>query len=519
MPVQTADTAVEREVERRLKALRDDPEKLLAYDRNGDGVIDANEWELVRRAITAEVRTSRERHGGAFGAEPAPEIVHEHYEVLEDIGRGGQARTYKARDRRDGQTIVLKELDLEFATDWKAIELFEREGKVLGSLHHPGIPGYIDAFRVEAQANGGIRFFLAQEYVPGGSLQDAIDAGERFDEKRARAFLLEAFDILEYLHSKSPPVIHRDIKPSNILVRPDDTLALVDFGAVQQIIHGSVGGETVVGTSGFLPPEQLMGRACPASDLYALAATVVYAMSGEHPSDLPIVGMRLQYQHKLRLSAPFEVFIDKMLAPFVEDRFETVDQARDALQTMGSSRTRAMVPHRSTVPAKPVTKRFEKGRVTLARSPQQLTVRVEPARSKMMAILAVSSVIAYAAMLYLWFDWMNLPVMLEAALIPVIFVLIAVGSWFGGESLRIDARSFSIERRFFGMKSRATGRTRELYGMSVLEGTDTRWGTGAQSSLMLSQGNKDHHFGNSLKDATRTRICRDVNDFLEELPS
>ncbi len=227
---------------------------------------------------------------------PKTPLVAGRYRVLADIGRGAQARTYRALDGETGEEVALKELDLKRAQDWKAIELFEREGRVLGSLDHPGIPRYLDAFSVEDD-DGTTRFLLAQEFVAGESLRERIEAGHLLDEAQARALLDSLFGILDYLHSHSPPVVHRDIKPANIIVRDSADFALVDFGAVQEVVQQTVGGDTIVGTSGFLPPEQLMGRARPASDLYALGATVVYAMSGARgagPCGDPSAGRRLR---------------------------------------------------------------------------------------------------------------------------------------------------------------------------------------------------------------------------------
>lgn len=179
---------------------------------------------------------------------------------------------------------MLKELAMEVAEDWKEIELFERGAKTLQSLRHPGIPAFIDAFNDPARA----RFYLVQEYIEGVSLREKLAHRGSFSDAQVREFLGSMLDILEYLHGLSPPVIHRDIKPSNIIMRPDGTFSLIDFDVVQTMVPDEVGGSTVVGTSGYMPPEQLIGRAQPASDLFALAATAVHLRTGVEPAQLPM---------------------------------------------------------------------------------------------------------------------------------------------------------------------------------------------------------------------------------------
>ena len=189
-------------------------------------------------------------------------ILHNRFKLIRTLGEGAQGRVYLAEDTMSGARVVLKELLLGKASDWKAVELFERESAILKNLNHPAIPAYIDAFHLD----DGERIFLVQEYIAGDNLEALLEAGELFDEKVLRDFLRQILDILDYLQRFSPPVVHRDIKPSNILRGSRGKYYLIDFGGVQLITQDRVGGSTVVGTNGFMPPEQIIGRATPASD-------------------------------------------------------------------------------------------------------------------------------------------------------------------------------------------------------------------------------------------------------------
>ncbi len=258
------------------------------------------------------------------------EVIRGQFEILRELGSGTQGRTFLARDRESEKQVALKELSLQWAVDWKSVELFEREGLTLRSLRHPSIPGFVETFHLKDSS----RFFLVQEWIAGENLQAAIDRKERMGEAQARALLEEMLGVLEYLHGLSPPVIHRDIKPSNIMRRAEEeTHVLIDFGAVQALVYDEQGGSTVVGTSGYMPPEQLMGRACEASDLYGLAATIVHCVTGIHPAQLPMVRMRLQFRELASLSSGLTDILEKMLEPSLKARFENAGEVRAALES------------------------------------------------------------------------------------------------------------------------------------------------------------------------------------------
>jgi serine/threonine protein kinase len=253
------------------------------------------------------------------------EVLQGRFEVGAQLGRGAQGVTYLGRDRETGAGVVIKELDVGSASDWKAIELFEREGRALAALDHPNIPSYVDAFHV--QADGEERFFLVQEHVEGESLADWIARGERVDEAAAREMARQLLEIARYIHGLNPQIVHRDIKPSNIIRGEDGRLSLVDFGAVQTLAPEATGGSTVVGTSGYMPVEQLMGRATGATDLYAIGATLVHVLSHTHPNDMDVEFMRLRFEPHVNVSPEFEGLLAKLLEPHVENRVQTAEEA------------------------------------------------------------------------------------------------------------------------------------------------------------------------------------------------
>ncbi len=262
-------------------------------------------------------------------SERSGEVLQGRFEVGEQLGRGAQGVTYLARDIETGADVVIKELDVGNASDWKAIELFEREGRALAALDHPNIPSYVDAFHV--QSDGEERFFLVQEHVEGESLADWIARGERVTEAQAKDMARQLLEIARYIHGLNPQIVHRDIKPSNIIRGADGRLSLVDFGAVQTIAPESTGGSTVVGTSGYMPVEQLMGRATGATDLYAIGATLVHVLSHTHPNEMDVEFMRLKFEPHINVSAEFRNLLKGLLEPHVENRIQTAEEALEWL--------------------------------------------------------------------------------------------------------------------------------------------------------------------------------------------
>jgi len=208
------------------------------------------------------------------------------YAVIRLLGEGGQAATFEAVDKKEGKPVAIKRFRVRGAKSWKEVELAEREARVLASLSHPGLPRYVEHFEEKGE------LFLVTEKIEGESLLAMQKRGATLSPSDIVRFLRETSEILDYLHGRSPPVVHRDIKPSNVLRRPDGSFALIDFGAVRDKMKPE-GGSTVVGTFGFMAPEQFQGRAMAASDVYALGATALTMLTGIQPEDLPHKGLAI----------------------------------------------------------------------------------------------------------------------------------------------------------------------------------------------------------------------------------
>ena len=262
----------------------------------------------------------------------ADQILQQRYQLKRKLAQNAGRQTWLAEDIsiQPAETVILKFLAFGEHFQWQDLKLFEREADILKQLSHPRIPKYRDYFAIEDNHNW---FALVEEYIPGTSLKQLIEIKQRFTEEELRKIATDVLEILCYLHTLNPLVIHRDIKPSNLIIGEDKRVYLIDFGAVQDSAAAQGATFTVVGTYGYAPIEQFGGRTVPASDLYALGATLIHLATGRIPADLPQTKTGIQFQDKVSLSDDFIAWIQKLTEIYVEDRFSSTSLALKALNS------------------------------------------------------------------------------------------------------------------------------------------------------------------------------------------
>ena len=263
------------------------------------------------------------------------EILADRYQCDRRLGKQAGRQTLLARDLKTQQQVVVKLLSFSSDFNWEDLKLFEREVETLKSLSHPAIPQYLDSFEIDTPNRKG--FALVQTYIEAKSLQEYLSDGRTFSEREVKQLATALLDILAYLHQRQPPVIHRDIKPSNILLKNRSgnsvgEVYLVDFGAVQTLATQQGKTVTVVGTYGYMPPEQFGGRAVPASDLYGLGATLIALITKQHPADLPQKDLQLEFEQFTQLSPAFTNWLKWMTHPSLDRRPASVQMAKEVLE-------------------------------------------------------------------------------------------------------------------------------------------------------------------------------------------
>lgn len=277
-----------------------------------------------------------------------PLVIGGRYEVVRVLGQGSSGRTLLCDDLSTDHQVAVKELRFEQLEAWKHFELFEREARVLSLLEHPAIPRVFDFFH---DGHASTAAYIVQEFLDGHPLRQRIDSGPMLGQRELVAVARQMLEVLDYLHGRAPPVLHRDIKPSNVLLRPDGSVALVDFGGVLLGWRSpDPEGATVVGTFGYMPPEQLVGQAGPMSDLYALGATLLHALTARPPTDFPFDSGRIELPPDLPSSA-LVTLIDALLRPAPRDRPQSARAALGILTAPAPSAPPGV--DRSTAVARP----------------------------------------------------------------------------------------------------------------------------------------------------------------------
>lgn len=267
------------------------------------------------------------------------------------LGKGSQGELFFATDTKakgaDATEVVVKRLTPRGT--WKSFELFEREAKVLSQLRHAGVPRH----HATIEEPPGT-FNLVMQFVPGENLRELAQR-RRLSEVELRDILIRCLEILDYLHTRAPPVIHRDIKPSNIVRSADGRCSLVDFGGVLDNTRDK-GGSTIVGTFGYMAPEQLHGQVTPAADIYSLGATMVALAGGIEPEDVPRKGLRMDLAKALpSLEPTFRHVLEEMTETDPDKRPQ---RARDVVALLAKAK-----------PAR--TARDERNERALTRQPTQ----------------------------------------------------------------------------------------------------------------------------------------------------
>lgn len=287
---------------------------------------------LSTRPPAIALPTQESTQGALHNAETA-QVLKNKYRLLRQFSQRDAVSTYAAEDIHNGEKRIVKTIAFNLLTHWKDYELFERELKVLQLLEHEGIPKILDSF--EMHSPRGHLLCMVREHIEGESLEERLDAGWRPQISEVYSIARQLLDILHFLHQQSPPVVHRDIKPSNVLYTTDKKVFLIDFGALHEHFQLKfTGGSTVVGTLGYMAPEQSTGHTTPASDLYATGLTLIHLLSGIHPSELPHLNLEVQFADKINTSAAMTRWLERMSAARLSQRFSNTTIAIEALEQL-----------------------------------------------------------------------------------------------------------------------------------------------------------------------------------------
>jgi serine/threonine-protein kinase len=203
------------------------------------------------------------------------------YEIVGELGRGAMGVVYKAMDPVIGRTVAVKTIRLsEQGTGLSRPELlnrFQTEARAAGLLTHPNIVVVYDAGEEDGL------YYITMELVEGKSLQTLLDARQSFPLPRVLRLMEQTCSALHFAHERN--VVHRDVKPANLMLTPDDTVKVTDFGTAKILQFGTVQQTAhVMGTPSYMSPEQVKGRAVDGrSDIFSLGVMLYEMVTGEKP--------------------------------------------------------------------------------------------------------------------------------------------------------------------------------------------------------------------------------------------
>jgi eukaryotic-like serine/threonine-protein kinase len=288
-------------------------------------------------------------------------LLNNRYLILDQLGKGGMAIVYRARDTMLERSVAVKVLRENYSRDPAFLDRFRQEAKAAANLSHPNIVTVHD-FGLD---NG--QLFIVMEYVPGTDLKTLIKQRGRFSQEEAIPLLIQACAGIGYAHRAG--LVHCDVKPQNLLVTPDMRLKVTDFGIARALstIHPEEQSEVIWGSPQYFSPEQASGAApSPASDVYSLGIIMYEMLTGSLPfhADTAIGLARLHIEAEPvpiaemlpNISPVLEQILNKVLSKEPSQRYRTADQLGRVLLNFGnakSSPSLSLTPEAVSLPASP----------------------------------------------------------------------------------------------------------------------------------------------------------------------
>jgi ABC-type branched-subunit amino acid transport system substrate-binding protein/tRNA A-37 threonylcarbamoyl transferase component Bud32 len=278
------------------------------------------------------------------------DILRDRYQIIDTLGKGGFATTYRAKvlgSPENSPFVVVKEIKLPQSNDpqlfKEAEQQFEKEAKTLKHLDKCSeVPTLIEHF----QENG--KFYLIQEYIEGEPLSKELGSGKKLTEQQVITLLLDILEVLDCVHEQK--IIHRDIKPSNLIRRKiDGKIAVIDFGAVKEIgtwariEGGQITRTRVIGTNGYMPPEQATGQPKLNSDIYAAGIVGIQAIAGldieedflNHKKTCELIWRYATHNRPMiKISSQLEKILNKMVRYYFNDRYQSAAEVLEDLRSL-----------------------------------------------------------------------------------------------------------------------------------------------------------------------------------------
>ena len=257
------------------------------------------------------------------------------YKILDQIGKGGMSVVYMARDEKLNQSCAIKEVRKDGVKNFEVVKQgLVAETDILKRLKHPSLPEIKDIIDTADS------FVIVMELIDGRSMDKVLEEYGALPEDYVFEWAKQICGVFQYLHTRTPPIIYRDMKPSNIMLKPDGSICIIDFGTAREFKEKNVKDTTTLGTVGYAAPEQYGGAAQRQSDartdIYNLGATMYHLVTGysPNPSAPPFYGMIPIRQINPNLSPALEEIILKCCQQSPEDRYQDCLELLYDLETL-----------------------------------------------------------------------------------------------------------------------------------------------------------------------------------------
>ncbi|MDX1570649.1 MAG: protein kinase [Xanthomonadales bacterium] len=334
------------------------------------------------------------------------------FRIIRELGSGGMATVFLAEQESLQREVALKVMSPGLAADEVACHRFVKEGKFIAKLSHPNLLKVFDTGIVEgAQGGEGEEeahdyYFMACEYLPGGTVRERLDAG--VDEEDALAIMAEAAAGLGYVHEQG--IVHRDLKPGNLMFRGDGTCVLGDFGIAKAVNSNTASTKigTSVGTPHYMSPEQAKGEKVDhRSDIYALGVLFYELLVGKppftaaDPFSIALAQIQQPVPELPKKLSRYQPIIEKLMAKNRDERYQTAGEFLEDLKKLSAGKKAKPKPKPKSKPpaeAKAKAKQQDEQATTVTPAAGQPAVGSSPAkrRSRAPVWFALATVVVLA---------------------------------------------------------------------------------------------------------------------------
>ena len=261
-------------------------------------------------------------------------VIEGKYEILKLIGKGGMSKVYLAMDVNLNKQWAIKEIlkEARNKNNEVIVQSAIAEANMMKKLDHPCLPRIVDII------NRDNVIFVVMDYIEGEPLSKVLQQDGAQPQDVVLNWAESLCGVLDYLHNQTPPIIYRDMKPANVMLQPNGSVKLIDFGIAREYKEQNLEDTVCLGTKGYAAPEQFGGKGQTdrRTDIYCLGVTLYHLLTGQNPCDPPYEIYPIRHWNP-SLSAGLENIIIKCTQLNPEDRFDSCAELLYALRHLNES--------------------------------------------------------------------------------------------------------------------------------------------------------------------------------------